>query len=152
MYLCLLNLFVGLDKPNVDGTSFNSFGVAEEQPAAEPSTEEGESSDANLDCHVINEPLERKAEIGLEYLDSSAYQYVLVGFNRLIKCASLPGGPLAVFNARFTRPPPAPPAPPIKVIPTVIEKAQKQDPQFSKLAVRSSIPNVLCSTLLVLIF
>lgn len=142
----------GLSELNIDETSFNSFGESEEQPAGETSTEEGESSDANFECHVSDENLERKAQIGLEYLDSSSYHKVLAGFSHLIKCASLPGGARAVFNAKYTRPPPAPPAPPaqpivIEAIPAVIEKAKMQDSEFSKHAVHS-ILNVFCSNTL----
>ncbi|KAG0625392.1 hypothetical protein M758_2G051200 [Ceratodon purpureus] len=109
------------------------FGESEEQPAPESSTEEGESSDANFEGVPFDEFSERKVQTGLEYLSSTTKPKVLTGFAHLIKCASLPGGPLAVANAKFIRPPPDPP---IKAIPKVLELAKTQDPQYSKLAMK----------------
>jgi hypothetical protein len=131
-----LSRFAGFAKSNIDGISVNSFGEAEEQPAAESSTEEGESSDVSFEGVAFDETLERKAQIGLEYLNSTTQPRALAGFRHLIKCASLPGGPLAVYNANYIRPPPAPP---MKAIPTAFALAKTQDPQYSKLAVRTII-------------
>lgn len=107
------------------------FGEAEEQPAAELFTEDGESSD----CQVADESLDMKAQLGLEYLDSSLTVSVIKGFDVLIDCASSPGGRPAVFNAKYSRPPPAAPAPPVKAIPTVIAKVQT-DSMYSLRAVK----------------
>ena len=87
-------------------------------------------------------------QTGLEYLSSTTKPKVLTGFAHLIKCASLTGGPLAVANAKFIRPPPDPP---IKAIPKVLELAKTQDPQYSKLAVRALFLKPVCSTQIVLI-
>ncbi len=98
------------------------------------------------DCHVADESLDRKAQLGLEYLDSSSKLLVQRGFRVLTECASSPGGRLAVLNAEYTRPPPAAPAPPIKAIPTVIAKvktqdSKAQDSKYPHLAVSNNIPN-----------
>ena len=121
----------------------NSFGEAEEQPAAESSTEEGESSDVNFEVYP-DESLEKKAQLGVEYLNSKTKPRVLHGFTSLIRCASSPGGPLAVLNAKFIQPPPAPPTPPLKAIPTALDLAKTEEPQYCKLAVCTILNSILC--------
>ena len=72
--------FARFSKSNIDGISVSSFEEAEEKPAAESSTEEGESSDVNQEGVAFDETLEKKAQIGWEYLNSTTQPRALAGF------------------------------------------------------------------------
>ncbi|XP_024400873.1 uncharacterized protein [Physcomitrium patens] len=112
-------------------------GGAVESAVDEPTTEEGNSSDISVDGPFIDDSLERRIELGLEQLCSTARRRVLAGFSHLTKCALLPGGPRAVFNAQYLPKSSSPDeSEAMKVIPTAIKLARTQDPQYTKRAVK----------------
>jgi len=108
-----------------------SFVRAEGRLAAEWSADPSDSGDG--------QDLEREVQIGLEYLSSTSSPKVREGFAHLIKCASRPGGPFAVFSAKYILAPAAPPGLPmvLKAIPAALKLAG--DTQYSKLAVRTIV-------------
>lgn len=130
------NLLVGLSLLNVEEILFCSCGGAVESAVDEPTTEEGNSSDISVDGPFIDDSLEKRIELGLEQLCSTARRRVLAGFSHLTKCALLPGGPRAVFNAQYLPKSSSPDeSEAMKVIPTAIKLARTQDPQYTKRAV-----------------
>ncbi|KAG0553640.1 hypothetical protein KC19_12G027400 [Ceratodon purpureus] len=112
----------------------NEFGEIEEQLAV--GTEGAESSDVIFDGQIYKEAL-----VGVTYLRSAVRSKVLNGFYRLIKCASSPGGRLAMLNSKYVLAPPASTYSPgssivMEAIPNAIKLAKTQDPQYSLLAVK----------------